>query len=455
MFKNSIAKLRSTLARAHNDEGGAMALACLAACLILFMIVLVLYDTGKATRDKIKNQTASDAATYSQAAIKARTMNMVMYTNISKRHIAAAQLAYFSAYAAYAAWIAQRCSKCNWYRPQACWDCTANGALLASETGIPFLLESDTAKLWTRGKYANVLGEIDKYQKYMITITPWWAYMEGMTTGTRNGASVVTSFPPLPDKALTGIPDLVGQALTIIRGSGLYTQTYRKDQMPLKKQSDGCFNLDFMIDITYLGILAKDPLAVPELEWYMSRQKSQSSSKVPLTSKGPKDFASSYRNPAWNVAGCLLTALGSGVAGAHKPNVKDAWDNSNMTFSYMNDKAINQASRNKYKFIGKDYDTTLTAYEKPNGYWSLARAEFFTKGNPSPWYPNWTARMRPLDSLTYSVNAMYHDVVPFFAIQGVFSLLVGLDMSSFIKDLVYFEKVSRMMDPGTSNGLYR
>ncbi len=68
--------LNKYLKRFHRDEGGAVMLAALASTLMVFMLGMVLYDAGNTVRDRLKNQSASDAAAYSQAALKARTMNM-------------------------------------------------------------------------------------------------------------------------------------------------------------------------------------------------------------------------------------------------------------------------------------------------------------------------------------------------------------------------------------------
>lgn len=83
--------------RFDEDEGGAILLACLAGCLIVFMVSLTMYDAGNITREKIKLQTATDSAAYSQAAVKARTMNANAYVNVTKRSIMGIQLTYFTA----------------------------------------------------------------------------------------------------------------------------------------------------------------------------------------------------------------------------------------------------------------------------------------------------------------------------------------------------------------------
>ncbi len=98
----SIRELITThLRRFDEDEGGAILLACLAGCLIVLMVSLTMYDAGNITREKVKLQTATDSAAYSQAAVKARTMNANAYVNVTKRSIAGIYLTYFTAHNAF------------------------------------------------------------------------------------------------------------------------------------------------------------------------------------------------------------------------------------------------------------------------------------------------------------------------------------------------------------------
>ena len=69
------------------DQNGAVAFLCLIAILILLLVAWTMFDAGLAARDKVRAQTTADTAAYSQAAIKARSMNMLAYSNISKRSI--------------------------------------------------------------------------------------------------------------------------------------------------------------------------------------------------------------------------------------------------------------------------------------------------------------------------------------------------------------------------------
>jgi hypothetical protein len=90
----------------HRDETGAVMMFMLVATLILMLTAWALWDTGKAASTKLELQNASDAAAISQASIKARSMNMIAYTNIGKRSIFAIHSLYISHFLAYADWTA-------------------------------------------------------------------------------------------------------------------------------------------------------------------------------------------------------------------------------------------------------------------------------------------------------------------------------------------------------------
>lgn len=110
----TLPSIREALRALDRDEGGAIFLAALAATLILLMLSLVLYETGNVSREKVKLQTATDSAAYSQAAIKARSMNINAYTNVAKRSIVGIHLTYhasFSYFYRVVGYSAQACTR--------------------------------------------------------------------------------------------------------------------------------------------------------------------------------------------------------------------------------------------------------------------------------------------------------------------------------------------------------
>lgn len=113
MLATTLHTLRRAARRLDRDEDGAILLAALASCMILFMLSLVLYDVGNLTREKVKLQTATDAAAYSQAAIKARTMNVNAYTNVAKRSIVGLHTTYHASFSLFYRVIANAAMSCS------------------------------------------------------------------------------------------------------------------------------------------------------------------------------------------------------------------------------------------------------------------------------------------------------------------------------------------------------
>jgi hypothetical protein len=97
-------KIDSATKKFHRDESGAIAIFLMAAAMILTMMTFVIYDTGMVARDKMQVQAAADTAAVSQASIKARSMNMLAYSNVAKRSIFAANSSYLANLIAYAEW---------------------------------------------------------------------------------------------------------------------------------------------------------------------------------------------------------------------------------------------------------------------------------------------------------------------------------------------------------------
>ena len=85
--------------------------------MILTMLTFVIYDTGMVARDKMKVQAAADAAAISQASVKARSMNMLAYSNVAKRSIFAINSTYISSLVAYAEWTTFMTGFANAIRP--------------------------------------------------------------------------------------------------------------------------------------------------------------------------------------------------------------------------------------------------------------------------------------------------------------------------------------------------
>lgn len=101
------------LSALHHEESGAIMMAALAGTLILFMISMALYDAGNVARTKIQVQTAADTAAYSQAAVKARTMNANAYVNVTKRSIVGMAEVYHASYSMFFSYVSANARACT------------------------------------------------------------------------------------------------------------------------------------------------------------------------------------------------------------------------------------------------------------------------------------------------------------------------------------------------------
>jgi hypothetical protein len=513
MLRQFVDKIIQRFRGMHEDQGGAMALMCLAACLILFMISLVLYDTGKATREKIQVQTSSDIAAYSHAAIKARTMNMIAMSNVAKRSIMSIYMVYTAAWAAYLVWWGGRCSSCSIWNPGACWDCISNLPLVLAEgatdafklAGLP--ASPVQFSFGSANKYNAELKQLTTYQEYMATITPWWAYMESMVGGVRNGASAVSSFPQPPGVVSGGL-NIVNDILSILQsfgigGGSLYAQTgHRGDYVPSKPVGN---LLDFLtpslcIDASPIGIVA-DPAFAVEVAIYTQKQRSRS--QLGAKNHNPNAYwvegiaqcgillghvqlglpilSGPFKKADTNPYRYSTDVQSSRVPPRPSPNSAGEADwaktNSNLMFTYKAQPNNMGVDREKYNFIRKDYDTSLMT--KPSGYWTMSRGEYYYRGPKilfdtvtfksnviSHWHAGWTARLRPValndaewnaygSGKRFTLNAAFHDTAPYLGLQMLLGLISGGTLSSSIKDFVFLEKTSRNMDNKSHNGIFR
>ncbi len=455
--QNFIARLRTwaghRFTALNKDQGGAVAILCLAACMILIMVALVLYDTGKMARMKIDTQNAADTAAYSQAAVKARTMNMIMYTNVAKRTIVSLYNVYVGMYTAWIIWTATRCASCNFYNPKACYDCLVNGLLAVAEA-------SDTYKVFfgsAKKRYKEELEALDKYQNYMTELTPWWAWSEGLIRGSRNGASLTSSFPPPPGLLLTTVPDWIESATSFLGMGSLYNQTDKVDKMPLEKGTmwNTCLPLTGPSVLEFLANVA------------IHRQRSKLGAKKNVVILGGMALAPTE--------GCLISKLEFGDAmlprklTAKGDSADDLLAKSNIVFSYKMAPEMRGKLRKNFDILPGSY-YAMTPLQYGSGVWNLSRGEFFFKGKkPTMWDPKWTAKLRPVglpgefDELGDDLNAMYHDLAPYIGL----ATLVSLGQSSIsgngggfldgigaaVGDAVFMEKATRSLDNGVSGGL--
>lgn len=246
---------RRGLSRFHRDEGGAILMLALVGAMILILIANTLYDAGRAAHEKTNIQAAADVAAYSQASIKARSMNMMAYSNVAKRSIWGIHSTYPAYLKSMHTWVTESlriscnactssgnlCNKCwlarserlRWiqnvcedHEDLGCddddettwgnfrslagrefmgmqWKGGKEG--LETEEDWPQLPSSyvhagvrdpnDPLKSLFRIYHAQDILALDNYQRYLFGITPWWGWTEQLLKALRAGATVSGSWP--------------------------------------------------------------------------------------------------------------------------------------------------------------------------------------------------------------------------------------------------------------------
>lgn len=508
--------LERALGRMHREEGGAILLAALAACIIVFMLAMTLYEAGMASRDKVDVQTAADVAAYSQAAVKARAMNMIAFTNIAKRTVVGIHNMYWGQYMGYASWVASQCSACccctftccNCFSCK-CRNCWGNSPLLLMEgltdwmtfSGLPIVPLAVGGE--SESVYAKELEALSNYQSYMSDIAPWWAWSEQLVRGARNGATVTTSYPPPPDR-LTRTIDVVDRILQMF-GSGLWPQGQMKDGLPIERDDGFLANVE-SCSPPFPMLSIATPASLAEVFTNLQHYKANSSKGPSIACDGPGSNAPSTLGAGMAVVPvCFMSALLSPIADHMSPyfvsdtgysfispgtlpsSASDLMSRSNVIFAYRQDPEYAGFGRERtHALIDKDYADPLMvggALANPtqniSGLWAFSRGEIV---HPQPvwgagphstwmWHPGWTAKLRPVvlnNEMTQfaseagmsgaAFNAMYHDILPHLAGGAALMGLVGGNDFSFQQlfwDLIYMEKVSRTLDNTSANGLPR
>jgi len=188
-------KLKNWVDRFHGSESGAVLLLVLAAFLVLFMVAMTIFDSGKAAQDKMRVQVAADTAAYSHSVIKSRTMNVIVYANIIKRMFYSYFVTYVHAWIAILAEMVIKAAECADWVLTSCWDFVAALPMVIAE-----VIEAieNVKDLMLNGRASKEINQLDRYSAYMYAITPWWAWIEATGRSMGNGAMVSASWPPPP-----------------------------------------------------------------------------------------------------------------------------------------------------------------------------------------------------------------------------------------------------------------
>ncbi len=266
-------KMRERVVAAHNDEGGAILILALAGVLIIFMTFLVMYDAGESAREKVEVQVGSDMAALSHATVKARSMNMIAYANVTKRVFYGYSTIYTAAYLALVEATAYYLFKAVQHAKDAVstakWCVTLIGCLALPRAvqqaasaiehlvvGLKGLLQiiqetteglkaSNFNRLYglgdggiQHGRSIKEVAALDTYQKYLNGLAPWWGWGEAATRGIRNGATLVGTWPA-PAGSYTRVRNKVNFVFSAINAAGPGSigapWTTDEDGLPIEK----------------------------------------------------------------------------------------------------------------------------------------------------------------------------------------------------------------------------
>jgi hypothetical protein len=427
-------KVEALLGELHRGQGGAIAIMVLAALLIVFMISLVIYDTGKIARDKLEVQAAAETAAWSHTAIEARSMNTISFANVGKKIIIGMNAYYDALLKAYIALavivviVIVACAIASIIGIGAA--CLQPAINFGKDLATIIANEGrDLGKFYGSGLkefFNKDLEALDNYQTYMAQITPWWAWMEGYLRGARNGAMAVGTFP-VP-RNLTG--SLLG-GLNL--GSiGLPAPSNKTDALPAKRSTSGsggdrqvCDRLwsegDILInamDYTIKSVIANNGTYSAAIIFLTALI------AMPLTQLSCRGFfGGRYNDKAYP----FEIPNPGGAAG---------WQlaTSNLVFAYRPNSMLKNVDKNKYNFIRSQYDASgpsnLNLSKNATGSWAMARAEIAFQDDEAPdlWHPNWSSRMRPIhlngEWSSPNIGNAAMDVLPYLAVGTLLSKIV-------------------------------
>lgn len=516
MLERLIQLCRPAIAFDRN-QSGAVALLCLAALMILFMTTLVLYDTGKVAFEKVQAQTGADVAAYSQAATKARSMNMIAYANISKRTLVGLHNMYWAMYEGWLAWTSSRCSKCSIWNPKACADCAYNGIMILVEgfldwfwfSGLPIVPKV----LWlpwssSTGAFETQVSQINWWQAYMINFTPWWAWAEASIRGMRNGSSLIGSYPPLNSPVAVAM-DWVDFVVSVFGGTPSGGTSWLYDMLPVANWNKiyswpdqnkspivpnvfslGIYTPHEGCSAPTLGFNVLTPASLAEFYSNYQHHRNRSDNGFWIAS-GPRKAASwglglllagfcFWRIPPipWVGADVLYNNMAPFHLAARSNSPQDMSAKSNVIFSYRHAPKNRTRLRENYNYMPSwNYVSAgRPILEASSGSWTLSRGEIVFPQSKRPaatpnnwfghhtwmWHPGWTAKLRPVAlpgeqaAMGFTLANMLKDVSPFLWLsRNVLGLASspGFSSADADADIAALNKALFAMDANSLNGL--
>lgn len=454
--------LSSSVERFDRDESGAVLLLGLAGILILMMLAWVLYDTGQVSRDKMDVQTAADTAAYSQAAVRARSMNNLVYANIAKRSVVGIHAQYYALWEAYNKWYTKACPA-DPNNSAAVAICEENRPIHHAELSKDFQTFKNKN---TDNFYLQDLIAIDNYQRYTHALAPWWGWAEAVHRAARNGATMAASFPyPAADGPPASYPVVRGienRVLNAVGWSPLMRYTGQIDRLPVMLASQ-----DLNYDDGYHYML--EHAMGPEHSFFNGERVHNNS--VHRSKSEGMAASDAVINDSYGFFPAIVRTVSKDVFGKHgepwtlyNPANPARWSlmTSNMVFTYRHQRELFGDMRNKFNYLSRDYNLDKEEMYRSRGYWGMARAEITFEGGfrtPDLWHPRWTARMRPvalpgeLQSVGIQMSSIYHDVLPYLAFSGILITGGQLIVEEAFDDLVFMERATRALGHSSVEGI--
>ncbi len=459
------AGLKGRLAALDDDRRGAVLLLCLAAILILLMLSWVMVDGIFVTHDKGEAQASADMAAYSDASVKARSMNMMAFTNVGKRSIVGAHTMYRSMYRSYASWVQQlfyercdpiedtwdTCDDPEWVRNRDLFDWESDNDYSNYESSVDY--------------YVGDLRALDNYQQYLQSMTPWWAWTEAVLRAQRNGATLATSFRPPNLDGPPGAPfqsrvnDVVNEV-----GAGMiqFRNPYR---LPVEKGA-------FWGDMVEEGMMRSPFIDEHQMNVDHHRDRSEHGAAVSeVLQRGSEDLFEGALSEIDDDTSMYsdIAQYGSPMRIWSRVDDDADWlmDTSTLVLTYHHNPKHFGEMAEKYDHIGEGYRRSNTEREeqmyRPRGYWGMARAEISYQHFESPdlWRPAWTARMRPValpgefHQAGFDFSSVYRSSIDFLLLSAHLHDDLRGEADEFFNDLVYMERASRAMGQSTIEGISR
>lgn len=509
--------LKNKVGRLNADQSGAILLLVLAAFLILFMVAMTVFDTGKAAQDKMRVQTAADTAAYSHSVVKARSMNVIVYANIIKRFFYSYLVTYVHAWVAIVAEMTARAAGCFRLIPNPA-DCVEffAGLPMVVLEGIeaPFNLSAMEAPAigLVDGRSGKEINQLDRYSEYMYSITPWWAWIEATSRAMGNGAMVSASWPPPPSSigdvksAISNAAGTVDWALGSDFLSLMPSFSQATDAMPITRRDR---QVRWTTKVMPFNFSISEGAIQAGAE-YCGEYALSMEAIIPAI----QTYNDSYDHPnGWKTifaAAQALPVMGCAVAGVsyHDDGYLD-WRINKETFEDKNAwlQATGSVSiaykpragtmddgegRQKLAYMKQDYQKN-PLYQN-EGYFAMARSELVYKqpieelgtgvmgslgaiplaGSrlglqeyPDMWSPRWKAKNRPmalpgetLGSAVQGVDAglgtIINDTIPFLVVGSIVGIVDDdFAAGSAMNDLLYLYRVGTSMDADKSEGLVK